>query len=184
LVPLDGLSGVRSCIGTTAKRLTPSLFPADSQRITNPGVTPLSKVGNFPWPARIGYYIPLRRLCAVLLLAVFSLGLMAPAFAADADAYLPSCCRRAGKHHCSMTAEPAAGLQDGPVIGLHAVCPLYGHLGAVRANSSKTLLPAVASFRIPQLMNAARERRSRPVFPISPAHVHFQRGPPSFLFLG
>ncbi len=46
----------------------------------------------------------LRRLLSILLLAVFALPLATPllALGQDADAGLPACCRRAGKHHCAM----------------------------------------------------------------------------------
>lgn len=48
---------------------------------------------------------PLRRFISILLLAVFSLPLLVPMLAMrqDADAGLPACCRRNGKHHCMMS---------------------------------------------------------------------------------
>lgn len=43
-----------------------------------------------------------RRTLAALLLVLFSLPLIAPALASSsADAGLPACCRRDGKHHCA-----------------------------------------------------------------------------------
>jgi hypothetical protein len=48
----------------------------------------------------------MRRVCASLLLPVFSLPLIAPALAsAPDDSQLPACCRRDGKHHCAMNME-------------------------------------------------------------------------------
>jgi len=47
----------------------------------------------------------MRRLLSIFLLAVFGLPLVLPLFALgqDADAGLPACCRRNGKHHCMMS---------------------------------------------------------------------------------
>lgn len=46
----------------------------------------------------------MRRLLSILLLAAFTLPLVAPllALAQDPDAGLPACCRRHGQHHCMM----------------------------------------------------------------------------------
>ena len=46
----------------------------------------------------------LRRLFAILLLIAVALPLVSPLFALgqDAEANLPACCRREGKHHCAM----------------------------------------------------------------------------------
>lgn len=44
----------------------------------------------------------MRRIIALSLTIIFSWMLMAPLFGPDADANLPPCCRRNGKHHCMM----------------------------------------------------------------------------------
>ncbi|MEG9431295.1 hypothetical protein [Terriglobus sp. ADX1] len=48
---------------------------------------------------------PLRKLISILLLAVFGLPFVSPLFAATAksESDLPACCRRNGKHHCTMS---------------------------------------------------------------------------------
>jgi hypothetical protein len=55
----------------------------------------------------------LRRLWSILLLALFSFSLgieaIGPALTADTDSTLPACCRRLGKHHCSMQAMRTTG---------------------------------------------------------------------------
>lgn len=50
----------------------------------------------------------MRRAFAWTLLFLFSCALAAPLFASDADAHLPACCRRDGKHHCAMNMVAAA----------------------------------------------------------------------------
>jgi hypothetical protein len=50
-----------------------------------------------------------RRLLAISLLALFALPFALPLFGANAaEAELPVCCRRNGKHHCEMMREMAA----------------------------------------------------------------------------
>jgi hypothetical protein len=46
----------------------------------------------------------MRRIIALALTMIFSWMLIAPFFGPDADANLPPCCRRNGKHHCMMRA--------------------------------------------------------------------------------
>jgi len=51
----------------------------------------------------------MRRAFAMLLVGMFSFSLISPAvFAEHADAKLPACCRRDGKHHCAMPAGAAS----------------------------------------------------------------------------
>ncbi len=78
----------------------------------------------------------MRRLISILLLAVFGLPVVSPLFAATqaADAGLPACCRRNGKHQCMMKMEERTKLtQQGVWIGPPAdKCPYYpGALPAV-----------------------------------------------------
>jgi hypothetical protein len=59
----------------------------------------------------------LRKLLAITLLAVFGLPLVPPllALSATSDAGLAACCRRNGKHHCTMGAGEKAA-QDAPAF--------------------------------------------------------------------
>jgi hypothetical protein len=54
----------------------------------------------------------MRKLLSILLLLATVLPVAAPAFALgqDADAGLPACCRRHGKHHCMMGAAERGAL--------------------------------------------------------------------------
>ncbi len=55
----------------------------------------------------------MRRTIALALTTIFSWMLIAPAFGPDADANLPPCCRRNGKHHCMMRMEWINGKRKG-----------------------------------------------------------------------
>lgn len=56
----------------------------------------------------------MRRTISLALLIAFGWMLIAPALAPDAEANLPPCCRRHGKHHCMMRMmEGAGGVQPG-----------------------------------------------------------------------
>jgi hypothetical protein len=62
----------------------------------------------------------LRRLLSVLLLAVFGLPVVSPFFAMSTTdvARLPACCRREGKHHCTMLQSYTMGLEKNGAIAI------------------------------------------------------------------
>ena len=62
----------------------------------------------------------LRRLWAIFLLTFLGVSLISPAVSADSDSNLPACCRRFGKHHCSVSVNPSSG----PTVR-SAVCPSF-----------------------------------------------------------
>jgi len=125
----------------------------------------------------------LRRVSAILLLALIGLSLMVPAFGADAVTNLPACCRRAGKHHCSMPADKSTSR---PESGFRANgrCSLY----------PPVMLPqgAPVLWEIPSLNSACVQNSSfelatlceRVRAGILPARANPKRGPPSFSLLG
>jgi len=77
-----------------------------------------------------------RRLLAISLLLIFSLPLVSPLFGEQAaERILPACCRRDGRHHCSMPNDGSSSslstigekcpcAPDSPaVISLHSFTP-------------------------------------------------------------
>jgi hypothetical protein len=85
-----------------------------------------------------------RRISAILLLALFSFLLIGPAvFASDPEANLPACCRRRGKHHCTVGTQTSAtevSLQTG-------ACPNFLTIRAVPASVNTGMAePYVAEF--------------------------------------
>ena len=59
----------------------------------------------------------MRRMSAILLMALFSFSLISPAvFASDAESNLPACCRRGGNHHCAMITTTPSESSSGPSL--------------------------------------------------------------------
>lgn len=123
----------------------------------------------------------MRRLLAILLLAVFGLTTATPLLAAtqDAthslDAHLPACCRRNGAHHCMM-----AVATDTPSVSARCTqCPhpwaVASHMELLASSSRISLLQApcfltTASSKAEQQRRLSRERTRQ------------KRGPPAVFF--
>jgi hypothetical protein len=64
----------------------------------------------------------MRRCLAIPMVLLFLLPLVSAMFgASDAEAGLPACCRRDGKHHCAMLAAPSS--PDKGVGAIRGKCP-------------------------------------------------------------
>jgi len=121
----------------------------------------------------------LRRITAILLLALFGFSPIVPAFASDPDSNLPACCRRDGKHHCTMSGGSAA--QDsGPGFTADGRCPLFPGMVLSSGVVSAAALPAAASGDIPRSSFSPHSPvlHSRPRAACLRAHP--KRGPPAF----
>lgn len=88
-----------------------------------------SSPGKLPFAPRVVYADHVRRLLSLTLLLLFGLPLIAPLFALSQapESTLAACCRRAGAHHCMMSAEQLAALLDGRqhFTALTSKCPMY-----------------------------------------------------------
>src|SRR5579862_33070 len=123
----------------------------------------------------------MRRVPAVLLLAIFSFSLIGPALFAGAGADLPACCRRGGTHHCAMM--DMAQDADAPPSGLSlntllSKCPFFPKGGAVLSGSGAALLAAAQ----PE-SRTVQHHRATPLRPVSRYYLavdrsHQKRGPP------
>lgn len=120
----------------------------------------------------------MRRAFAVLLLALFSFPLIAPALStSDRQSTLPACCRRDGKHHCEMMAmqldEATPSLKSAPctLFPRSAMGPadLGTGLAPSRPLRGVTLIRSRAPLLRAILPRAAGQHRAWP-----------KRGPPSF----
>ena len=82
----------------------------------------------------------LRRACAILLMAVFSISLMAPALSLEPEAKLPACCRRDGKHGCAMMKKSRSEQSSGPAVKSSMRCDFYPTGNAIPA-AGKVIVP-------------------------------------------
>jgi len=65
----------------------------------------------------------MRRMIALSLMMLFGFALMSPFLAPDADASLPACCRRAGKHHCMMRMMRGGNPDQPGITSITEKCP-------------------------------------------------------------
>jgi hypothetical protein len=120
----------------------------------------------------------MRRVIALSLMMLLSWTLIAPLFAPDADANLPACCRRNGKHHCMMRMmERRSGQQKG-FTSVSEKCPCFPD--STCAVHSPIFEPAAGEqfysniFRVPAIAP-----QSEALYRISSLRSHQKRGPPT-----
>jgi hypothetical protein len=122
----------------------------------------------------------MRRAIAHSLLVTFSLLLIAPLFAPDAEANLPACCRRAGKHHCMMRSVETSGSKEAGFTSVHEKCPcLPESTGAV--HSVKYIPEAGQRFYTEVLFHPGYAPHTAARSRIAFLRSHQKRGPPSHL---
>lgn len=114
----------------------------------------------------------MRRILASLLLALVGFSLIAPAlFASDADAKLPACCRRNGKHHCTQTTGS----------GFHAArCADFPSIAAIPSNQTAALPELFEATFAALIAQPTRTSRLEVRSLISYSQAGQKRGPPSF----
>jgi hypothetical protein len=121
----------------------------------------------------------MRRILAIMLLALFSFPLISPALlASDTDAKLPACCRRNGSHHCSIVVgQPRAA---GPAIetGRCASFPVTAAFPGSRTLSSLGISPAIFCGLV---SHPASRPPAEALCRISYSRAGQKRGPPTFL---
>jgi hypothetical protein len=118
-----------------------------------------------------------RRSSAVLLLALFIWSLISPALsAAEPDSKLPSCCRRAGKHHCAMIGS-ASDPPLAPVLQASR-CPSFPTVNVVPLNRFGSLSAvSQASFAAPVTHPTLRQQ-AQSLYRVSFSRAVQKRGPP------
>jgi hypothetical protein len=124
----------------------------------------------------------MRRISATLLLAVLGFAAVIPLVIADPDFSRPACCRRDGKHQCTMmTAQQESSSESsGPVLrAARTTCPYFPSSGAVNAYAGATKPEAAPAFsaslvRYP-FSRAQSSARYRTYF----HRTHQKRGPPT-----
>jgi hypothetical protein len=121
----------------------------------------------------------MRRTLASILLTLLSFPLIAPLLA-NTDSSLPTCCRRNGKHHCSMMSMGSPS--PGPAVRtIQPKCPYYPAANTIPGEPAVALLgisPAV----FPLLFSRpAGQARAAAGYRISFSRSRQMRGPPPSL---
>ena len=81
----------------------------------------------------------MRQALASLLLVVWSFPLAAGLLQASAGPQLPACCRRDGKHHCTL--QTSGGHSTGPVFqAIAEKCPAFPAATVARSGGNAALL--------------------------------------------
>lgn len=122
----------------------------------------------------------MRRIVSIALLAVFSWQFAAPAFSPDAEANLPLCCRRHGKHHCMMSR---MARQESGQLAFTTVterCP-YGPASVTAAHTSAYQPRADSSFHTGSGNQSVVAPPTAPVARNTFLRGRHKRGPPSLL---
>lgn len=120
----------------------------------------------------------MRRALASLLLVLFSFPLILPVLRADEASNLPSCCRREGKHHCTMGH--ASTSQEG-VSPIQAKCSNYSSSFAVHGKWNAAFLGISHTVVATILTYASLEAQTEAQYRVSFSRSRQKRGPPSFL---
>lgn len=120
----------------------------------------------------------LRRPIALSLLAWFSWMLILPMFAPDAEANLPPCCRRNGKHHCMMRMMQRPSGHEKRLGTASEKCPyLPVSTCAVYSQTFKPECGEIASIEVVRPVPSAPQQESlRSAFLL---RSHQKRGPPA-----
>jgi len=122
----------------------------------------------------------MRRALASFLLVLFSFPLIFPILRLDASQSLPSCCRREGKHHCSMGA--GSTIQEVPTLSaVPSKCSSYPSTIAVHGNWNVAFLKNSPSIATSLVSYPPVETRAEAQYSVSFSRSRQKRGPPSFL---
>jgi hypothetical protein len=127
--------------------------------------------------------VGMRSALSILLLLLTGFPGAAPLFAPSAEAQLPACCRRDGKHHCMMKMNmQAAGESDRPsFISVGEKCPFFPQQGTTTVHVQAGLAPAAAVFA-ELVAHPAFSPQTLAKFRISSLRSRQKRGPPVVLY--
>lgn len=115
-----------------------------------------------------------------MLALLFGYAPIAPAFAANSDAQLPACCRRAGLHHCSMmSASSDSDLGQTQLQNTPSHCPLFPHLAIV--GHASLFAPDTSGVYSGTIQHPGLSARTKTSHRASISRDHQKRGPPAFL---
>jgi len=119
----------------------------------------------------------MRRFLASALLLLFSFLLSSPVILAldkDADANLPACCRRAGRHGCAMQGQSSSG----PAVRAPG-CASFPGAQTIPSSSKTALLPNFRTIVQGISMQTSPAQQAESLRHVSFDRTGQKRGPPS-----
>jgi hypothetical protein len=119
-----------------------------------------------------------RRALASFLVALFSFPLMLPVLRADGASKLPSCCRREGKHRCSMDSE--SNYQEG-LSPIQPKCPNYPATMAIPGDWNVLFLQNSLAICAWLLNYCSTPAETEAKYRVSFSRSRQKRGPPTLL---
>ena len=125
----------------------------------------------------------MRRFVSISLLLLFTLPLVSPLFAASpADASVPVCCRRDGRHHCimAMAARSSSSNAETKIASLHERCP-YNLTAPVAINLSFVPDEILTTISAGSVGDSACPAETKVCLRSRFNRSHQKRGPPSLL---
>ena len=123
----------------------------------------------------------MQRIFAILLLALFSFSLLAPVVSAqDAEAKLPPCCRRDGKHGCGMKMKTTAA-STGVAWRTNSRCSMFGKAGVTPAMSKAIVAAPAETLAVSLVSHPSAVEQVEARYRVSFSRSKQKRGPPSFL---
>jgi hypothetical protein len=118
----------------------------------------------------------MRRRLAIVVAMLLSWTLVLPAFSLSIESNLPACCRRAGKHHCTMNG--AQSQQSGQSLATLTVkCPYFPHFAMSGHHQAYTGRGAT-SFYAELVHHPAQAPQTEANYRISFDRSRQKRGPP------
>ena len=120
----------------------------------------------------------MRRCAAILLVAMFSFSLIAPAALAESASSLPACCRRGGKHHCANPEGHSSSTSDVAVRGSR--CAEFPSEKGLRGMAPFGLAAAGPAIAVPVRLTVYQAPSESPASH-SYSRAGQKRGPPLFL---
>jgi hypothetical protein len=121
----------------------------------------------------------MRRAISLSLLMMFGWLLIAPFLAPDAEANIPACCRRHGKHHCMMNRIERLGSQK-RFTAVSEKCPRFP-TGLNAAHSAAFKPDTGARFYAEVVRHPACSAQTDALYHIAFARSHQKRGPPALV---
>jgi hypothetical protein len=118
----------------------------------------------------------MRRGLAIVVAMLVSWTLVLPAFSIPVESNLPACCRRAGKHHCTMDRAQAQQLGQS-LATLTVKCPYFPHFTMSGHHEAYTG-PSAAFFYAELVCHPAQAPQTEADHRISFNRSRQKRGPP------